>query len=123
MLINLNKSTDFAVSVRNDINVDLDGAVDTDKDGSFVHGLKRTVSWVGRKASDGYEREEYHLTAKDGNHLSRTMLLNGRTLELTEDGNIPALDPVLVPVSSPISVAPLSIAFVVFPNFEAKACV
>jgi len=51
------------------------------------------------------------------------MLLNGNPLELTNDGNIPALNPVSVPVNSPISVAPLSIAFVVFPNFEARACV
>ncbi|ONK64813.1 uncharacterized protein A4U43_C07F30230 [Asparagus officinalis] len=123
LLINLSKSTEFGVSVRNDINVDLD-EVDTNKDSSFVHGLKRTVSWVGRKASDGAEkREEYHLTAKGGNHLSRTMLLNGKILELTEDGDIPALNPVLVPVNSPISVAPLSIAFVGFPKFEARACV
>lgn len=123
LVINLSKSTEFAVSVRNDINVDLDDEV-VGNDDSFVRDLKRTVSWVGRKASEeSEEREEYHLTAKDGNHLSRTMLLNGKPLQLTEDGNIPVLSPVSVPVSSPISVAPLSIAFVVFPNFEARACV
>jgi heparanase len=93
-----------------------------ERDDFFLHSLKRTVLWVGNKASDGSDvREEYHLTAKDDNQHSRTMLLNGNPLELIE-GEMPTLHPVLVPVNSPIFVAPLSIAFVVFPNFEAKAC-
>ncbi|XP_072957749.1 heparanase-like protein 2 [Typha angustifolia] len=123
LLINLNRSTGFTVTVRNDINADLaeDGGIK--RDSSFLHGLKRTVSWIGSNTSDGSEtREEYHLTGKDGNHLSRTMLLNGTPLELTEDGDIPPLDPELVAVDSPINIAPLSIAYVVFPNFEAPAC-
>lgn len=124
LLINLSKSTKFRVAVRNDLNVDLAEGGGIHRDNSFVHGLKRTVSWVGKKSSDESEnREEYHLTAKDGDHLSRTMLLNGRPLELTKDGHIPALNPLSVAVNSPIKVAPMSIAFLVFPNFEAEACV
>jgi heparanase 1 len=111
------------VSVRNDLNVGLAQGQGITRDSSLVRGIKRTVSWVGSKASDGLEkREEYHLTAQDGNPLARTMLLNGVPLELTADGDIPPLYPVQVSVSSPIYVAPLSIAFVVFPDFEADAC-
>jgi heparanase 1 len=50
------------------------------------------------------------------------MLLNGNQLKLTDDGEIPRLDPVLNNVHSPIYIAPLSIAFVVYPNFDAPAC-
>ncbi|CAL9751280.1 unnamed protein product [Musa acuminata subsp. burmannicoides] len=123
VLINLSKSTKFSVTVRNDLNVILAEGEGIHKENSFIHGLKRTFSWVGKKASDESEkREEYHLTGKDDNHLSRTVLLNGTPLELTEDGDIPPLDPVHVPTNSPVDVSPLSIAFVVFPNFEAQAC-
>ncbi|ONK75774.1 uncharacterized protein A4U43_C03F20410 [Asparagus officinalis] len=123
LLINLSKYAEFEVSVHNKLNVDLDDGVFINKNNSFVHSLKRTVSWFGRKGSDGYEkREEYHLTAMNGNHLGREMLLNGNLLQLTEDGNIPDMNPVYVPVNSPVSVAPLSVAFVVFPQFEARPC-
>ncbi|KAJ4781242.1 Heparanase [Rhynchospora pubera] len=122
LLLNLNRSTAFTVTVQNDINADIGEGFGIERDAFFLHGLKRTVLWIGSKASDGSEmREEYHLTAKDNYELSRIMLLNGAPLELIE-GEIPTLNPVLVPVNSPIYVAPLSIVFVVFPNFEAKAC-
>jgi len=122
LLLNLNQSTTFTVTVQNDINADMADGFGIERDNFFLHSLKRTVLWVGSKASDGSEmREEYRLTAKDNKKLSRTMLLNGDPLEMNE-GEVPALNPVLVPVNSPIYVTPLSIAFVVFPNFEAKAC-
>lgn len=112
------------MTVRNDLNFDIGEGGGIQRDGTFVHGLKKTVSWVGRRASDDSEmREEYHLTAQDGNHLSRNVLLNGTPLKLTEDGDIPPLNPASIAANSPISMAPLSIAFVVFPKFEAQACV
>lgn len=123
LLINLNRTRSFTVAIRNDINVDLAAGAGIARDGSLTYDIKRTVSWVGSKASDGSEkREEYHLTAQDGNHLSRTVLLNGTPLELTEDGDVPAMEPLLAPVNSAVYVAPMSMAFVVFPNFEARAC-
>ena len=123
LLLNLHRTMGFMVSVRNDINVNLAEGQGIRRDSAFVHGLKRTVSWFGSKASDGFsKREEYHLSSKDGNPFARTMLLNGAPLELTEDGGIPSLYPVEVSVNSPIYVAPLTIAFVVFPDFEAEAC-
>ncbi|XP_020580043.1 heparanase-like protein 2 [Phalaenopsis equestris] len=124
LLINLSKSEKFSVTVRNDLNVDLAEGSGIEKDSSFMRDLKQTVSWIGETASDASEkREEYHLTAKNGDFLSRTMLLNGSPLQLNKNGEIPALNPSLVANSSPIVIAPLSIAFVVFPNFEALACV
>ncbi|KAH7660711.1 heparanase 1 protein [Dioscorea alata] len=123
LLINLSKSTWFSVTVRNDINVNIAEGGGIHKDGNFVHGLKKTVAWVGRKILDGSaKRQEYHLTALNGNYLSQTVLLNGSPLELTKDGNIPSLQPIFVPADSPVSVAPLSIVFVVAPNFEARVC-
>uniref|UniRef100_A0A0E0BUH2 Heparanase-like protein n=1 Tax=Oryza glumipatula TaxID=40148 RepID=A0A0E0BUH2_9ORYZ len=123
LMLNLNKNMGFMVSVRNDLNINFREMAGIKRDNSFVHGLKRTVSWVGSKASDGLEkREEYHLTPQDGNPFARTVLLNGAPLQLTGDGDIPSLPPVMVSVNSPIYVAPLSIAFVVFPDFEAEGC-
>jgi heparanase len=56
----------FMISVRNDLDVDLAEGQGIRKYNAFVHGLKRTVSWVSSKASDGLEkREKYHLSAKD----------------------------------------------------------
>ncbi|KAK1392719.1 heparanase-like protein 3 [Heracleum sosnowskyi] len=60
-------------------------------------------------------REEYHLTAKDGNIHSRTMLLNGNPLTVDPSGRIPALKPLNILSSEPIIVAPYSIVFVHLP--------
>jgi len=93
------------------------------KKASFVDGLKKTVSWVGLKSTDeNLTREEYHLTPKHGDIKSKTMLLNGVPLELSENGDLPSFTPVMVKVDSPISIAPLSIKFLQFPNFDAPGC-
>lgn len=89
---------------------------------SLLNNLKRAFSWIGRKGSDVTFREEYHLNAKDNYLRSQTMLLNGVPLELTNDGEIPTLEPLLISVHSPIHLDPLSIAFVVLPYFDAPAC-
>ncbi|KAL1822723.1 hypothetical protein DCAR_0310560 [Daucus carota subsp. sativus] len=60
-------------------------------------------------------REEYHLTAQDGNLHSRTMLLNGNPLTLDPSGKIPSLIPININSSEPITVAPYSIVFVHLP--------
>lgn len=67
-------------------------------------------------------REEYHLTAKDGNLHSQTMLLNGNALTLTSSGDIPMFIPVIVNSSEPITVAPYSIVFVHLPDVDLPAC-
>lgn len=122
-MINLSNQTKFIPDVQNSINIKVAVKEENISRDSFSHSLKKTFSWVGVKASDeGLFREEYHLTPKDGYLQSRTMVLNGIPLQLTDAGNIPSLDPVHVNVKSPIYVSPLSIAFIVFPNFEAPAC-
>jgi len=80
-------------------------------------------SFVGLGSSDGQLfREEYHLTPKDGVLQSKITLLNGTPLELTKDREIPDLKPARVDVDTPLTIAPLSIKFVVFPNFDAPVC-
>lgn len=68
------------------------------------------------------EREEYHLTAKDGNLHSQTMLLNGNILTVNASGDIPPLEPLNVNSSSPITIAPFSIVFVHMPSVVFPAC-
>lgn len=123
LLINLSNRTEFVISVQNSVNMKLHVTENIESESHFTRGLKRAVSWVGNRASDeSLFREEYHLTAKDGNLQSQTMVLNGIPLELTKVGDIPKLDPVRLDVSSPIVTSPLSISFIVFPNFDAPAC-
>lgn len=124
LMINLSNQTEFEINVRNSMTVNLHVEKNTvSTDSSIMHSLKKTVSWVGNKASDEpLFREEYHLTPKDGYLRSQTMLLNGTPLELTDEGDIPSLSPILHDVNSPIAVAPFSITFIVLPNFDAPAC-
>ncbi|KAG8367474.1 hypothetical protein BUALT_Bualt16G0075800 [Buddleja alternifolia] len=67
-------------------------------------------------------REEYHLTPMDGNIQSQTVLLNGKALTVNSSGLIPALEPVMVNTSEPITVAPYSIVFVRMQNVAIPAC-
>ncbi|XP_073098982.1 heparanase-like protein 3 isoform X1 [Elaeis guineensis] len=69
-----------------------------------------------------FMREEYHLTAKDGNLHSQVMLLNGNILSLDSEGNIPTFEPMELDASLPITVTPFSIVFVHIPHFDAPAC-
>lgn len=67
-------------------------------------------------------REEYHLTAKDGNLHSQTVLLNGKILDVNSSGHIPPLEPLHVKSSNAIEVAPFSVVFVHIPNLVLPAC-
>ncbi|KAC0457622.1 hypothetical protein FH972_027105 [Carpinus fangiana] len=67
-------------------------------------------------------REEYHLTAKDGNLHSQTVLLNGNILTVNSSGRIPPLKPLYAKPLSPIKVAPHSIVFAHIPNLVLPAC-
>ncbi|XP_051147648.1 heparanase-like protein 1 [Andrographis paniculata] len=126
LLINLSNETTYNVEIMSSNNQELTVKDKTNKKQrarSFINSLKRSVSWIGNKASDEkLWREEYHLTPESGDLQSKTMLLNGEQLQLTQTGNIPSLAPVLRDVKSPISIAPLSIKFAVYPNFEAQGC-
>ncbi|KAL0903389.1 hypothetical protein M5K25_027765 [Dendrobium thyrsiflorum] len=68
-------------------------------------------------------REEYHLTAMDGNLHSQTVLLNGNILDLDANDGIPVLQSVKVDGRKPIYVAPFSIVFAHIPYFYAPACI
>ncbi|XP_030484716.2 heparanase-like protein 2 isoform X1 [Cannabis sativa] len=69
------------------------------------------------------QREEYHLTAKNGYIQSDEVLLNGTPLQLTNSSDIPLMEPILVDSYSPVCVAPDSFVFVVFKDKRAFACV
>ncbi|KAJ9535247.1 hypothetical protein OSB04_un001661 [Centaurea solstitialis] len=121
LLINLSNQTEFQLKVHNILNLNL--PTTKPKTGTFSHRIKSTFSWVGSKSTDEkLSREEYHLTPQDGNIRSKTMLLNGVPLELTEAGDIPDLKPAIVDVNSPICIAPLTIKFIQFPNFDDYGC-
>jgi len=74
------------------------------------------------KATKNNVREEYHLTAKYGDLHSRVMLLNGKELTVNSAGQIPSLEPMIVGISDPTSVAPFSIVFVHITNITLPAC-
>lgn len=124
LLINLSNHTDYKINVETNTGINLHVKERTSKGKiSFAQGLKKTVLWVGSKSTDdALSREEYHLTPKDGDIRSKIMILNGKPVELTDGGDIPALDSLLLDVNSPISIAPLSIKFILFPNFNAPGC-
>lgn len=123
LLINLRNGTKFIVGTQSSVqNLHVEEQ-SVDGGSILIHGLKKTVSFVGKGSSDApLFREEYHLTPQGGYLQSQTMLLNGSPLELTQDGGIPPLKPNLVRADSLVSVSPLSIAFIVYPNFDARAC-
>nr|XP_043617013.1 heparanase-like protein 1 [Erigeron canadensis] len=126
LLINLSNQTDFKLDVYNILNMNLRTSQHktSEKKTSFAHGLKTTVSCIGTKSTDeNLSREEYHLTPQDGDIRSKTMLLNGVPLKLTEIGDILSFRPAMVKVNTPISITPLSIKFLQFPNFDAPGCI
>lgn len=125
LIINFSNQTRFTINIYNSINYSSPTRINQTtvyEESALIRVLKKSVSFIGIRAS--LFREEYHLTPKDGFLQSRTMLLNGTPLEMTEEGKIPTLKPVLVEETrnSSLSIAPLSIAFVVLPYFEAPAC-
>ncbi|XP_057460765.1 heparanase-like protein 2 [Actinidia eriantha] len=103
LLINMSNSTTFTVSVVDDLN--------------FYPEERKSVD-----AYNQQQREEYHLTPKDGNIQSDVLLLNGTPLVLTESRDIPAMNPDLVDASKPITIAPDSIVFATLKWFNVPAC-
>ncbi|KAF8027773.1 hypothetical protein BT93_E0636 [Corymbia citriodora subsp. variegata] len=74
-------------------------------------------------SNDGNIREEYHLTAQEGNIQSQFLLLNGKVLKTDSSGNIPSFNPINLSHSDPITVAPFSIVFARIPNMNITACI
>ncbi|XP_022971597.1 heparanase-like protein 1 [Cucurbita maxima] len=111
LLINLSNTTNFLITVQNDMNMSLRKSNTRTNGSHSKYRQKRTAS-----------REEYHLTPKDGLLRSSTVLLNGNPLETTKEGDIPNLVPVYRQSNSYIHIASWSIAFVVIPDFVTPAC-
>ncbi|XP_038707249.1 heparanase-like protein 2 [Tripterygium wilfordii] len=105
LIINMSNSTFSSVSAVNDMNLYTSSSMEVSNNG-------------GAKVL----REEYHLTAKDGNIQSDVVLLNGTPLRLTNSDDIPELKPKFVDPTSPILVAPQSFVFATLRDFNAPAC-
>ncbi|KAG6557785.1 hypothetical protein Mapa_000552 [Marchantia paleacea] len=74
------------------------------------------------EGSSGSLRLEYHMSPANGMITSQTVLLNGQPLQITPSGQVPTLSPMSVDSSSPISLDPLTYAYVVISNANAPAC-
>ncbi|XP_024024267.1 heparanase-like protein 3 [Morus notabilis] len=86
------------------------------------HHHHRSRTSIPRSLKSETAREEYHLSAKDGDLHSRTMLLNGNILSIDSSSNIPTLQPVYINSSKPIVVRPFSIVFAHIPYVVVPAC-
>ncbi|XP_052199348.1 heparanase-like protein 3 [Diospyros lotus] len=87
------------------------------------HGHRKRMARLPRVSKRGERtREEYHLTAKDGNLHSQVMLLNGNILSVNSSGHIPPLEPASVNSTEPITIAPFSIVFAHIPYVVLPAC-
>lgn len=117
LLINLDGDTTVKADVA------FNGSINLLKRHHLHHKLRHR-SWAIGSHEQVQEnvRAEYHLTAKDGNLQSQTMLLNGQILTVDSTGEIPSLTPVHVNSSEPISVGPYSIVFAHIPYILLPAC-
>ncbi|KAI7733173.1 hypothetical protein M8C21_012717 [Ambrosia artemisiifolia] len=121
LLINLSNQTEFKLKVHNILNLNLHTTKDQKR--SFIHRIKSAFSWIGSKSTNNdLAREEYHLTPQGSDLRSKTMLLNGSPLQLTQTGDIPLMKPKVVDVNTPVSIPPLTMKFIRFPNFDASGC-
>ncbi|KAG2691444.1 hypothetical protein I3760_08G009300 [Carya illinoinensis] len=118
LLINLDGTTTVQVyiSTENDTSI----STSTSQESQNPRTKFATMS-SGSKIGNG-TREEYHLTAKDRNLHSQTVLLNGQILTVVSSGAIPSLDPINVNQSDPVTVAPFSVVFVQIPYSNLSAC-
>ncbi|KAI4326599.1 hypothetical protein MLD38_031895 [Melastoma candidum] len=117
LLINLGNEIECITTIRSAAE-DLHSKARLAKQGNI-----KTKAFFGGRASDGPSfREEYRLTPHNGFLQSQTVLLNGNALKLTKEGDVPEMKPHLVPANTPVSIAPLSISFIVLPDFHAQAC-
>lgn len=93
-----------------------------DKSTTFEVSVVDDLNMYPSRIEPIHQREEYHLTPKDGNIQSDVLLLNGTPLKLTASFDIPEMNPQLVDPTLPISVAPRSIVFATLRGFQAPAC-
>ncbi|KAJ4850010.1 hypothetical protein Tsubulata_016246 [Turnera subulata] len=118
LLINLDGATTVQVLVATN-NVSTNGAFTTHRQQARRTNFAKVYRTI---TADDKSREEYHLTPKDGDLQSQTVLLNGNILAPNSYGEIPPLEPKLTSVYDPIGVAPYSIVFAHIPNITLPAC-
>ncbi|OAY53643.1 heparanase-like protein 3 [Manihot esculenta] len=119
LLINLDGNTTVQVSISTE-NVARNGTWTLQEYQNQRENFARITR--GSKVDENI-REEYHLTAKDGDLHSQIVLLNGKILAVNSSGAIPPLDPIRVGLSNPITIAPFSIVFAQISNITVPACI
>ncbi|EPS66918.1 hypothetical protein M569_07858, partial [Genlisea aurea] len=107
--------------------MNLDNTTAVDVDLSVGNGVAdQSFAQLRIRESDATEnklmREEYHLSAKDGDLHSQTVILNGEEIHVINSSEIPHLKPKLVEPWDPLTVAPLSIVFAQIPTIKVPAC-
>eukprot|EP00268_Persea_americana_P019499 TRINITY_DN19984_c0_g1_i2.p1 TRINITY_DN19984_c0_g1~~TRINITY_DN19984_c0_g1_i2.p1 ORF type:complete len:194 (+),score=20.36 TRINITY_DN19984_c0_g1_i2:631-1212(+) len=118
LLINLDSNTTVQVHVTTDSAINK-----VSKHRRHPRHPRKIPDWMHRpKKTIATSREEYHLTAINGDLHSQTMLLNGKALIVNSTGESPPLEPMKVDTSEPITVTPFSIVFVHIPNIHLSAC-
>ncbi|CAK9188202.1 unnamed protein product [Ilex paraguariensis] len=119
LLINLdgNTTVQIGVSVENAITNKTSTLQLTHETGRSKFARMPRNSRIG-----GIMREEYHLTAQNGDLHSQTVLLNGKILTVNSSGIIPPLEPIEKNLSDPITAAPFSIVFAHIPTIQVPAC-
>lgn len=119
LLMNLDNSTSFDVK----LSVNSTWRLHKHRSRTHHHHHHHTTKHVHKTKTGGKRiRQEYHLTAKDGNLHSQVMMLNEKELTINKSGDIPSLEPLYMNSSEPIIVAPYSIVFAHIPHFTLRAC-
>ncbi|XP_071688508.1 heparanase-like protein 3 [Rutidosis leptorrhynchoides] len=120
LLINLDgyRATNIGISIENGTTI----TTSTQQKTKHMRRTEFAKMVKNPKYDDEATRDEYHLTAKDGDLHSQIVLLNGNELTVNSSGVIPLLEPIRRNFSSPINVAPFSIVFVHIPNIQVPAC-
>ena len=68
------------------------------------------------------ERDVFWLSPPAGNLTSTSVQLNGLTLKLVDDRDLPELEPEEQPASPSLSLPAISFGFIVFKDANVKAC-
>lgn len=98
------------------------GAFTSDGDVTLAFiNIANLSSEVNINDTPAHSRLEWHLTATSLN--SRTVMLNGATLVLSDDDELPSFSPVVVTnANRPIRVAPFSYGFAVLHEAKVPGC-
>ncbi|KAL9266430.1 Heparanase-like protein [Drosera capensis] len=125
LLLNLNGGQEVRVSLSTE-----NGMITSQQSKNNGHGSKfseQTPRWSSAaglipEIGTNAKREEYHFTAENGDLHSQTVLLNGKVLRVSPNGEIPKLEPTILNLLEPVIVAPYSVAFVHIPSIILPTC-